>query len=78
MIYEEILTCEAGVYTETADAIGISFTTAELFHGSIADCLHMLSHYGAHARARLYIETVDGLIHLDPAEIEAALARQGD
>jgi hypothetical protein len=78
MMHPEILACEAGVYTEQADALGISFTTHELFHGSIGDCLRMLGRYSPAARAGAYIETVDGAIRLEPGDIEACLMQCRD
>jgi len=74
MMHQEILSREAGVYAETADGLGVSFTTTELFHGSVADCLAMLGRYAAAARADVFIETVDGAFRLDPPDIEAVLA----
>jgi len=77
MMHPEILTREAGVYTELSDGLGISFTTSELFHGSVADCLRMLGGYAASARACAYIETVDGTIRLDAPDIAVLLAERG-
>jgi hypothetical protein len=73
MMLDPILACEAGVYCEMPDRLGVSFTTAELFHGSLADCLRMVGRYSAARRDGLHIETVDGMIHLDAGEIEEAL-----
>jgi len=78
MMHPEILAREAGVYTELSDRLGISFTTSELFHGSVADCLRMLGGYPRPARAAAYIETVDGIIRLDPVDIDAVLAECAD
>jgi hypothetical protein len=78
MMHPEILAREAGVYSEQADALGISFTTIELFHGSVADCLHMLGAYAPSTREGAFIETLDGAIRLDPADIDAVLAGQRD
>ncbi len=77
-MHKDILQQEAGVYAETADGISVSFRTTELFHGSIGDCLTMLRRYAVPARAAVYIESIDGLIRLEPAEIEKALADQVD
>ena len=74
---KDILNEEAGVYAELADRIGVSFRTTELFHGSISDCLAMLSDYAGRERADVYIESVDGTIRLNPADIEKALAGDG-
>ena len=73
MMLDSILAREAGVYREIPDALGVSFTTAELFHGSIGECLHMVGACSAAQRHALHIETVDGMVHLDAAEIEEAL-----
>lgn len=73
MMLDSILACEAGVYREIPDALGVSFTTAELFHGSVGECLHMIGACSAPQRDALHIETVDGMVHLDAAEIEEAL-----
>ena len=78
MMYEAILPCEAGVYAEIPDMIGVSFVTSELFRGTVADCLSMLSRHPSAARVGVYIETVDGMIHLDLPEIEAALKERHD
>ena len=72
MVHHEILAREAGVYTDTADPLGVSFTTARLFHGTLADCLAMLRRDPA--RMSAYIETLDGEIHLDPADIAVLLS----
>lgn len=74
MLHQTILACEAWVYAETLDSLGVSFTTSELFHGTVAECLAMLSHYPAPALTGIYIETVDGAIHLDPSDILSVLA----
>jgi hypothetical protein len=73
MMLDSILAREAGVYREIPDALGVSFTTAELFHGSIGECLRMIGTCSAAQRDALHIETVDGMVHLDAAEIEEAL-----
>ena len=73
MVLNSILACEAGVYRETPDRLGVSFTTAELFHGSVGECLSAIGTYPTPQRRALHIETVDGMIHLDPAEIKQAL-----
>lgn len=78
MMHAEILAREAGVYTELPDGLGISFTTSELFHGSLADCLRMLGACAPPARGDAYIETVDGAIRLEPADIAAVLAEAAD
>lgn len=74
MMHPQILALEAGVYSELSDGLGISFTTSELFRGSVAECLHVLGGYPPAARAAAYIETVDGTIRLDPADIGILLA----
>lgn len=68
-----ILAREAGVYSEIPDRLGVSFTTAELFHGSVGDCLRMVGSCPAAQRDALHIETVDGMVHLDAVDIEEAL-----
>ena len=68
-----ILAREAGVYREIPDRLGVSFTTAELFHGSVGDCLRAISRFSAVQRDTLHIETVDGMVHLEAAEIDEAL-----
>jgi hypothetical protein len=76
MIHQEILAREAGVYTDTADPLGVSFTTTRLFHGTLADCLRIVSQQSDLGRAGAYIETVDGEIHLDPSDIAAMLGER--
>jgi len=73
MMDQEILARAAGVYTDTADPLGVSFTTARLFHGTLADCLAMVRRHSDPASANTYIETEDGEIHLEPSDIAAML-----
>ena len=73
MMHQEILSREAGVYTDTVDPLGVSFTTARLFHGTLADCLAMVSRDFGPDSANTYIETADGEIHLEPADIAAMM-----
>jgi hypothetical protein len=73
MMQQEILARAAGVYADTADPLGISFTTARLFQGTLADCLAMVGRTSGPVSANTYIETEDGGIHLDPSDIAAML-----
>ena len=73
MIHQEILAREAGVYADTADPLGVSFTTTRLFHGTLADCRMMVSQQSDPTRTGAYIETMDGEIHLDSTDIAAML-----
>jgi len=78
MMDPETLAREAAVYIELPDRLGISFTTRELFHGRVSDCLRMIGGYPLARRSVAYIETVDGAIRLDPADIEALLTPPAD
>lgn len=73
MMQQSILAQEAGVYSEIPDRLGVSVTMAELFHGSVGECLRMVRGYAAGRRCALHIETVDGMVRLDPADIDLAL-----
>jgi hypothetical protein len=67
----------AAIFEDTASLAQLSYAIRMHFEGSLRECVRLLKGWSAEARARVYVETDDGLLHLDPPDIEDAIAADG-
>ena len=66
----------AAIFEDTASLAQLSYAIRMHFEGSLRECVRLLKGWSAEARARVYVETDDGLLHLDPPDIEDVIAAE--
>jgi hypothetical protein len=67
----------AAIFEDTASLAQLSYAVRMHFEGSLRECVRLLKGWSAEARAKVYVETDNGMLHLDPPDIEDVIATGG-